>query len=100
MNPTRWTAQGLLPVLLCLCFAQPVHAQGGLLKKLQQKTKAIAEKVQRADTTLSKAGQTVEAVQCLASDSTCVTPAVPTDTLARRPESGFQTLPDTGNVAS
>jgi hypothetical protein len=100
MNPTRWTAQGLLPALLCLCFAQPVHAQGGLLKKLQEKTNAIAEKDQRADNALNKAGQTVEAVHCLASDSTCAAPAAPSDTLARRPESGFQPLLDTSKVAS
>lgn len=90
MNPSRWTAEcsrigqlnvsltstalrALVPVLLCLCVGQPVQAQG-FFKKM----KAIAETVQRtgekADTALSKAGQTADAVKCLASDSTCIEP--------------------------
>ena len=91
MNTRRGTADGsrisqlnimtatalriLAPALLCVCVSQPLQAQG-FLKKLQAKTRAIAEKVQqtgeKADTALSKAGQTAAAIKCLASDSTCV----------------------------
>jgi hypothetical protein len=91
VNTRRWTADGsrisqlnimtatalriLPPALLCVCVNQPVQAQG-FLKKLQAKTRAIAETVQqtgeKADTALSKAGQTAAAIKCLASDTTCV----------------------------
>jgi hypothetical protein len=92
MNTSRWTAEcsrigqlnlslasaarrALVPALLCVCVGQPLQAQG-FLKKLQAKTRAITETVQRtgekADTALSKAGQAGDAVRCLGGDSTCV----------------------------
>jgi hypothetical protein len=104
MNPTRWIAPGIGPLLLCLCVAQPLHAQGGFLKKLQQKARTIEKTVQRtgeqADSALSKAGQTADAVKCLGGDSTCVAQPATSDTLALPPASGFQALPDTSEETS
>jgi hypothetical protein len=97
MTTSRWTAErsrigqlttsmtsaalrALAPALLCVCVAQPLQAQG-FLKKIQAKTRAIAETVkqtgEKADTALSKAGQTAAAIKCLASDTTCVGQANP-----------------------
>ena len=126
MNTRRGTADGsrisqlniltatalriLAPALLCVCVNQPLQAQG-FLKKLQAKTRAIAETVQqtgeKADTALSKAGQTAAAIKCLASDSTCVAqanaPGQPqqlpshagSDTLAPQADVGLRARPDT-----
>jgi DUF917 family protein len=67
--------RALAVALLCLCVGQPVQAQG-FFEKAQKATRAIQEGVQRtgekADSALSKAGQTADAVECLASDTNCV----------------------------
>ncbi|MFL5493619.1 MAG: hypothetical protein ACJ8DC_04445 [Gemmatimonadales bacterium] len=72
---TSTALRALAPALLCVCLGQPVQAQG-FLKKIQEKTRAIAETVQqtgeKADSALSKADQTAAAIKCLASDTTCV----------------------------
>jgi len=122
MNTRRWTADGsrisrlnimtasalriLAPALLCVCVGQPVQAQG-VLKKIREKTRAIQETVQQtgemADTALSKAGQTVVAIKCLASDTTCVRKAnaqgqpqvVGSDTLPPQADAGLRAPPDT-----
>jgi hypothetical protein len=64
--------RALVVALLCVCVGQPVQAQG-FFKKLQEKTRAVQEAVrqtaERADTVLSKTGQTTEAIKCLASDT-------------------------------
>jgi hypothetical protein len=124
MNTRRWTADGsrisqlnimttalriLAPALLCACVGQPLHAQG-FLKKLQAKTRAVVETVQqtgeKADTALSKAGQTAAAIKCLASDSTCVgqanaqgQPQVVADSSKQLPSpAGSDTLPPRADV--
>jgi hypothetical protein len=135
MNTSRWTAgssrisqlnismtsaalRALAPALLCVCVGQPLQAQG-FLKKLQEKTRAIQETVQRtgekADSALSKADQTTVALKCLASDTTCVERAtgqgkpqvagdssgkqLPSparfDTLPPQADAGVQAQPDT-----
>jgi len=110
--------RALAVALLCVCVGQPVQAQG-FFKKLQVKTRAVQEAVQRtaerADTVLSKAGQATEAIKCLASDTTCVEPvkaegqpqvagdstgrglpsAAGSDTLPRQSDGGLRAPPDT-----
>jgi hypothetical protein len=137
MNTSRWTAvcswiyqligprekrqrvsmppaalRALAVALLCLFIGQPVQAQG-LFKKLQDKARAIQGTAERADTVLSKAGQTTEAIKCLASDATCVEAAqgqpqvaeestgrglrsaAGSDTLPRQSDNGLRAPPDT-----
>jgi hypothetical protein len=65
--------RALAVALLCLFAGQPVQAQG-FLKKLQAKARAVQGTAERADTVLSKAGQTTEAIKCLASEPNCVEP--------------------------
>jgi hypothetical protein len=69
---TRAALRALAVALLCVGVGQPVQAQGGFLKKLQESTRSIQKAGEKADTALSKAGQTADAVKCLASDTNCV----------------------------
>jgi len=137
MNTSRWTAEcswiyqligprekrpsvsmppaalrALAVALLCLFVGQPVQAQG-FFKKLQDKARAVQATAERADTVLSKAGQTTDAIKCLASDATCVEAAqgqpqvaedstgrglpsaAGSDTLPRHSNSGLRAPPDT-----
>ena len=57
--------------LLTAGIAQPAHAQGGLLKKLQGVSRSIGDKAAKADSAVTKVGQTADAVQCLTDDAEC-----------------------------
>ena len=68
----------LVVTLLSVGIGRPVQAQG-FLEKVQETTRSIREEIQdkgeKADTAMSKAGQTADAVKCLAGDADCSEPA-------------------------
>jgi hypothetical protein len=80
MNTTTWTAEcsriyqligrPLAVALLCVCVGQPVQAQG-FLEKAKKATRAVQLAGEKADSALSKADQTADAVECLAGDTNC-----------------------------
>jgi hypothetical protein len=108
MNTRAWTAacptalRTLAVALLCVCVGQPVQAQG-FLKKAQKATRMVQEGVQRtgekADSALSKADQTAEAVECLASDADCVEKANAEGQPPVAADSSGQAFPSSGGSA-
>jgi hypothetical protein len=61
----------LIVALLTAGVGQPAHAQGGLFKKLQGAAKTLKDKAEKADTTLTKAEETSEAMGCLLDSGEC-----------------------------
>jgi hypothetical protein len=78
MNPNKCKAHlaaaalpALIVALLTAGIPQPAHAQGGLLKKLQGVSRSISDKAEKADSAVTKVGQTADAVECLTDDEEC-----------------------------
>jgi hypothetical protein len=78
MSPIRWAPHlraaalpALIVAFLTAGIGQPALAQGSVFKKLKEVSRSIKEKAEKADSTLTKAGETAEAAECLADDANC-----------------------------
>lgn len=78
MNPSAPKARlraaalpALIVALLTAGLGEPAHAQGGFLEKLQEVSRHIKDKAEKADSAATKADETVDAVECVANDADC-----------------------------